>query len=251
MSEHDAVAPFGMPTRPPLLRVTRPRWVFVFFLINIAVWLLMTLAGGSQNTKVLVDFGASYGPLIAAGELWRLFTANFIHIGFLHIAFNSWALYILGQECEALFGSSRFVLIYLLSGLSGSIASFSLDTQAVLSAGASTSIFGLIGALVAFFARNRRPFGAMGRQRLNNYIFFIVLNLAIGLTVPGIGNLGHMGGLVGGLLLGWLMCPVYSSDGTDDVQAQGPLVWTGVGLFVIALVIETSLGVLRWNTAGF
>lgn len=245
-------APPVEPRKPPTIPLTRPRWVFIFLTINITLWVLMTLAGGSQNGLVLTQFGANIAPLIAMGEVWRLLTANFLHIGVVHLAFNTYALYLLGQEGEALFGSPRFVLIYLLSGLSGSILSFIVRTDVVLSAGASTSIFGLMGALTAFFVRNRQQFGDVGRRRLNNYIFFALLNLWIGFTVPGIDNLGHIGGYLGGLALGWMLCPFYRVEFEGREQRVTDLnslrnEWFGVGLFAALLVVATIAGIARWS----
>src|SRR6266542_34617 len=128
------------------LPIVKPRWVYVFLAINIILFLAMELTGGSENSENLIRFGANYAPLVRNGEYWRLLTANFLHIGLLHLLVNSYALYILGIEVEALFGHQRFIVIYLLSGISGSVFSFMI-TQG-LSAGASTSLFGLFGALV-------------------------------------------------------------------------------------------------------
>jgi rhomboid protease GluP len=241
------------PSAPPAalrLPLARPRWVWVFFAINILVWLLMALAGGSEEPLVLIQFGANFSPLIAAGEYWRLFTANFLHVGLAHLLLNSYALYALGPEMEALFGSTRFVVIYLLSGLSGSIASFGLHADASLSAGASTALFGIIGAMIAFFFRNRQRFGEHGRLRLNNYIVIAGLNLIIGLNVPSIDMLGHAGGFAGGLILGWMLCPYY----TVQVEGGEPRVvdlnslrseWLGVLLFIGLLVAGVVGGVAR------
>ena len=124
-----------------------------------------TLAGGSDNPQTLVNLGANYAPRVTVlGEYWRLFTANFLHIGLMHLAFNLYALYIVGTEVEMFYGPARFLVIYLLTGLSGAIASYAFTYG--LSAGASTAIFGLIGTLVAFFIRNRDVFGEMSRSRL-------------------------------------------------------------------------------------
>ena len=235
------------------LPLTKPRWVWVFFGVNIGIWLLMTLAGGSENAQILIDFGANVPSRVAQGEVWRLFTANFLHIGLVHLLFNMYAIYILGPEMESLYGSARFVAIYLLTGLSGSIASFALHTDLALSAGASTSLFGIIGAMIAFFARNRERFGARGRQRLNNYVALAGLNLVIGISIPSIDMLGHAGGFVGGLVLGWLLCPYYAVK----VEADGPHVvdlnslrneWRGVALFVILLIVGVIGGISRQGT---
>lgn len=241
------------PPRPTVslrLPLSRPRWVWVFFAINIGIWLLMTLAGGSENSAVLVQFGANFSPLVAAGEYWRLFTANFLHVGLVHLLFNSYALYVLGPEMEALFGPARFVVIYLLSGLSGSIASFGLRDGVSLSAGASTAIFGIVGAMTAFFARNRQRFGERGRRRLGNYLAIAGVNLVLGLSVPGLDTIGHLGGFVGGLLLGWLLSPYYSvetSDGEARVVDLNSLrhEWLGLLLFVALLIAGVIGGVTR------
>ena len=175
--------------------------------VNVLVWLAMTLAGGSDNPQVLLNFGAKYGPAILAGEYWRLFTPMFLHIGFLHLAFNSYALYILGPEVERFFGHTRFLVIYLLTGILSSVASYLFDSS--LAAGASGAIFGLVGALTAFYYAGRQVLGKLGQSRLNNLLGVVVINLLIGFTVPNIDNWAHLGGLVSGLLIGWVIAPRY------------------------------------------
>ena len=223
------------------LPLTRPRVVYVLMAIIGLVFVIEELAGGSQNSRVLINLGANYAPRVSAGEYWRLFTANFLHIGILHVAFNGYALYVLGQEAEAIYGAARFLVIFLLAGLSGAIASFALTYG--LSAGASTGIFGLIGTLIAFFVRNRQVFGALGRTRLNNLLFVAAFNVIYGLSVPAIDNWGHAGGLASGLLLGWLLCPFYqiefAPDGSRRVIDNNSLQneWIGVGLVVILMAV--------------
>lgn len=248
-----APQPDAPPQRSVRIPLAKPRWVKVFLVINVAIWLLMTLAGGSENPEVLIQFGANFSPLIVQGEIWRLFTANFLHIGVLHLAFNSFALNALGQEAEALFGSPRFIVIYLLAGLSGSIFSFGLHTGVALSAGASTAIFGLVGALISFFVRNRKHFGSVGGRRLNSYIGIAALNLFIGLSVPGIDNLGHIGGFLGGSILGWLLCPFYEVE-FDGLQTRVVdrtslrSEWVGIALFVLLLAAGVIGGLARQST---
>jgi rhomboid protease GluP len=175
--------------------------------INILVWLAMTLAGGSTDSQVLLDFGAKYGPAILRGEYWRLFTSMFLHIGIMHLGLNSYALYALGPEVERFFGRGRYLVIYLLSGFLSSITSYLISSN--LAAGASGAIFGMVGALAAFYLHEREALGTLGQRRLNNLVSVVVINLIIGFTVPNIDNAAHIGGLVVGLVIGWVLSPEY------------------------------------------
>ncbi len=238
------MTPIGpQPAAPqPLRPLSRPRLTYALLAIIGVVFVIEILAGGSENPRVLVELGANYGPLVSAGEYWRIFTANFLHIGLLHIAFNGYALYWLGRETEALYGPARFIVIYLLSCLAGAIASFAF-TYAGVSAGASTGIFGLIGTMIAFYARNQKMLGAFGRSRLNNLLFIGAINLMFGLTNPSIDLWGHAGGFSGGLMLGWLLCPYYQIDplpnGSRRVIDLNSLraEWLGVLLVSVLLAV--------------
>jgi rhomboid protease GluP len=190
--------------------MARPQVTYVLLAINVLVWLAMTVAGGSTNPEVLIRFGAKVNPLIAQGQVWRLLTSMFLHIGPIHLFFNSYALYIFGTEVERLYGGARFLAIYLLAGLWGSWMSFAFGIA--MSAGASGAIFGLLGTMLAFFRRNREVFGDWGRQRLLNLWGIAVFNLVLGFTVPGIDNLAHLGGLLSGAALGWALAPQYQVE---------------------------------------
>jgi rhomboid protease GluP len=202
------------PSPPPVgfrapIPMAKPLWTYVFMAVDVVVFLVMTLAGGTQDPATLDRFGANTAWLIATQQqYWRLFTANFIHIGIVHLAFNMFALFQLGRQIEALYGRPRFLTIYLLSGLSGAIFSYML-TQG-RSAGASTALFGLFGALVVYFYRHREMFGRFGQQQLINLGIILLINVIIGLS-PGsnIDNWGHFGGFIGGLILSWFLCPSY------------------------------------------
>jgi rhomboid protease GluP len=231
------------PPQPAALRIplARPRWTWALLVGIVVIYILEEISGGSQNVKVLIRFGANYGLLVSSGEYWRLFTANFLHIGITHILLNGYALYILGQETEALYGSTRFLVIFLLACLSGAIASFAFTYG--LSAGASTGIVGLIGVQVAFFVRNRKVFGQLSSRRLTNLLFIGIINVVYGLSNPSIDNWGHLGGLIGGLMLGWLLCPFYQVQPLDNgahrivdlnsLRAE----WIGLALFCVLLVV--------------
>lgn len=189
--------------------MVKPRFTYIFIGICAVVFVLMTLTGGTESTLNLIRWGANYAPLVEQGQYWRLFTANFIHIGVLHLAFNLYALFQLGQQVESIFGYPRFIAIYLLSGISGAVFSY-LFTHG-LSAGASTSLFGLFGALVVYYYKHREMFGKLGQQQLINLGVILLINVIIGLS-PGsnIDNFGHLGGFIGGAVLAWFLCPRYA-----------------------------------------
>jgi rhomboid protease GluP len=230
-----------------------PLWTYVFLGINALVWLAMTAMGGSDNVRVLVYFGAKYNPLIIAGQYWRLLTACFIHIGILHLFFNAYALYSIGPTVEERFGRSRFFVLYLLAGIMGSALSFVGNRN--LSAGASGALFGLIGAMIAYFTMYRTQFGQWGKRALSNVLTVAGINLVFGFVAPGIDNLGHIGGLLAGLALGWAYCPRYRLVSGPFGEApyklvderrgsRAVLVTIGIALLLVAM---TYLGV-RWQS---
>ena len=222
-------APYSPPPLPPpparsapTIPTVRPRWTYVFIAINVSVFVAMVIdgfiqgglgiaviTGGRGVSPILIDFGANFAPLVAQGQFWRLFTANFIHIGIMHLLFNMYALLQLGPQVEAVYGRQRFVAIYLLSGISGAVFSYVFTRG--LSAGASTSIFGLFGALVVYFYKHRELFGRVGQQQLINLGVILLINVIYGLS-PGasVDNWGHAGGFIGGAILAWFLCPRYA-----------------------------------------
>src|SRR6202167_5744420 len=121
------------------------------FGINVAVFIAMALAGVSMldnpSGQDLVHWGANFGPLTVSGQWWRLLTCVFVHGGLLHIAFNMWCLWNLGQLCESLYGRWTYAAIYLICGLGASLASAAWHPY-IPSVGASGAIFGLAGALI-------------------------------------------------------------------------------------------------------
>lgn len=168
----------------------------LFLAIQVIVFILMTLLGGSQNGTILILFGAKFNPAIQIGQYWRLITPMFVHIGWEHILFNSIFLYFLGNQMERIIGHGRFFIIYLLSGILGNVASFAFSPS--ISAGASTALFGLFGMIV-YLSRNHayiRYFRELGMQ----YAALIIVNVVFGFLNGGVDNFGHIGGLVGGYL---------------------------------------------------
>lgn len=173
-----------------------PFFTYALLSINLIVFVLMTLAGGSTEQRVLIAFGAKVNTLIKEGEYWRLITSMFIHIGVIHLFFNLYALKSLGSLAEEAFGHRKYLLIYLLAGLGGSLASFIFSPA--LSAGASGAIFGLLGAL-AYYSYKRPNLWKSGLGM--NLMIVILVNIGFGFIQPGIDNFAHLGGLLTGTLL--------------------------------------------------
>ena len=191
---------------------TLPVATWVILGVNLALWLLTQFSGGSTDPDVLLRYGAMEALHIAAGDYWRLLTAIFLHSGMVHLGFNCVGLFIFGQQIEQLYGRSRFLLIYVVSGLAGSVASYSLNISLAphsIGVGASGAIFGLLGALAAFFLYHRDKLGRLGRQSLNGLLVLAAVNLFFGFVISGVDNYAHIGGLVAGALLGVSLSPVY------------------------------------------
>ena len=125
----------------------RPDVTYVLLGTYCIVWLLMEITGSSGEGYTLLQFGALFGPYVASGEYWRLFTSTFLHVGLMHLFFNGISLLIFGRIVEGVFGRLRFISIYVASGLLGSVFSFMFNTGSI-GAGASGAIFGVLGSLV-------------------------------------------------------------------------------------------------------
>ncbi|MBW3562780.1 MAG: rhomboid family intramembrane serine protease [Actinobacteria bacterium] len=164
--------------------------------LNVGVFLLLEAAGGSTDLRVLVRFGAQATPLLEDGELWRLFTSMFLHIGLVHLLANMWALVIFGPLFERSVGRVRYVALYLASGLAGSAVTALFVSPRSVSAGASGAIFGLLGAFAVLGFRLRDT--ELGSTWARHALVLIGLNVVLGLTVPSIGLEAHLGGLVAG-----------------------------------------------------
>ena len=218
---------------------------WLFLAVNIAVWLLMQLIGGflNQDVDLLLRFGAMFGPLIATGEYWRFFTAMFLHANLLHLFFNCFALFIFGRLVEGVYGNARFTAIYLLAGLAGGVLSYMFNKTAI-AVGASGAIFGILGAFAAYFVVHRDTLGEMGRRNLTGLATIAAINLAIGLFIPNIDNWAHLGGLVGGFVIGLALAPRYRYELIDSpfgavrrIAGQLPIGarWLAVPAFVALL----------------
>jgi rhomboid protease GluP len=222
----------GMDSRTPHVWVT---WTLVA--LNVLVYVAMVRSGGGfpkTSSQTALAFGSNFGPDTLNGEWWRLLAALFIHFSLVHVTFNMVVLVQMGRMAERLFGNARFAALYFFTGLTASLTS--LCWHPVLnSAGASGAIFGVLGALLAYVVRYRssmpRTFQA---QRFRSAAFLVVYSLFNGLTHQGIDNAAHLGGLVSGFVMGWLLArpidPVESRlDPRDAVMLS-----TSLAAFVIA-----------------
>lgn len=180
--------------------------VTAVLLIAIAVlFLLETWAGGSTNQQVLYALGANEpNAVLQQGQWWRLFASMFLHIGFVHVLLNGWALYQLGALFELAVGSYRMLVVYVLSGLAGSVASVLWRTEG-LSAGASGAIFGLLGAMIAFLLRRRDRLTPYAKSLLGQLVVWAGINVFFGFSIGAIDNAAHLGGCAAGFLMGLLL----------------------------------------------
>lgn len=170
------------------------------------------------------------------GEWWRIITSGFLHAGLIHIALNMFALYILGQVLEPAIGTARFVAVYLVSLLAGSVGALLLSDPDTFTIGASGAIYGLFLATV-LIARHR-GFSQVAQQ----LGFWLVLNLVFTFSASGISIGGHLGGMVGGALAGLLVIAAERRlSGRETLRAElGMLAVLGVACFVAAIVVATN-----------
>ena len=162
-----------------------------------------------QQPREVLSLGALIPALVAEGEAWRLVTSAFLHSGFVHLALNMLSLYFLGSFAEVTFGRSRFLALYLISGIAGGLAYLYFGSFSAPAVGASGAIFGLLGGVFGFAIR--RGTFSMRNPIISQLLLLTALNLFLGATIPGVSNTAHIGGLLGGLVFGYLMAPtVYS-----------------------------------------
>jgi len=228
--------------QPPLLRQLRRYWPVVTLVIlgiNVVVFLMMTYAGGSTNTDVLLDFGASYSPYFRRGEYWRLVMPMFLHVGWLHLLGNSYALFILGPILERVYGYGRFTLLYVAAGMGSSALSMSLSRN--VAAGASGAIFGIAGAMLVagYMHRDVIP-PRWGRAFGQGIIPFIALILILGFSEKGIDKWGHVGGLLSGMVLAALIPPPAHNLAPEFGGEQSSQAIIALPVIVVALAMAST-----------
>lgn len=195
--------------------------------------LLLDLTGAGR----LLEGGAMVPVLVARGEWWRLVTAMFLHVGVLHLALNSFGLYIFGSVVEQALGTARMVTLYLVTGICASAVSFAFGPPAVAAVGASGAVFGMLGVSLAYNLRRRSL--AMARANVQWALVLIGINLVFGLSVPGIDNLAHIGGLVAGVVAG------LGIEGFGRRRAR-----TVSAAAVVAALMAAAVALAAWRAAS-
>ena len=177
--------------------------------INVLVFILMALNGAGifeANGLVHIKWGSNYTPLTLSGDWWRVITCMFIHFGIIHLALNTYALYMAGVYLEPMLGKTKYLLAYLCTGVIASLVSLWWHKDGVNSAGASGAIFGLYGVFLALLLTNLIP-KQVRRGLLQSIGIFVVFNIFYGMRA-GIDNAAHIGGLISGIMIGFMLYPV-------------------------------------------
>jgi rhomboid protease GluP len=200
------------PSAPPPEPVVRWRlpaktpYVTYFMIAScVLVYIAQRVTDATMGTDLPALYGMKINAAIIAGQYWRLLTPMWLHGSITHIFLNIYALDVIGRGLEQQYGHLRYAILYLVSGFAGNVLSFLLTANPSL--GASTAIFGLVAAEGIFIFQNRKLF-RNARSMLGNVILIVAINLGLGL-VGNMDNNGHLGGLVGGLLLAWFGGPLW------------------------------------------
>lgn len=225
---------------------TKPIVTYILIGISVAFFALQSVLEATTGNDILFFYGGKINQFIMMGQIWRLLTPALLHGSILHIALNMYALYIIGRRLERFYGHGRFLLLYVLSAFAGNVLSFVLTPAPSL--GASTAIFGLLSAEGMFIYQNRKLFGqARTQSAMMNLGIILAINLAYGfMSGSNVDNMGHIGGLIGGVFFAWKGGPLLKISGeppffnVEDVRKQNEVMIASivvvVGFTIIALI---------------
>lgn len=205
--------------------IGKPQVTYTLIAINAVVFVLQYLLGINE---VSGNFGMWPIGIALGGEWYRLLTAAFLHGSILHIGFNMYVLYALGPTLERVLGHARFLLLYVLAALGGSVASYAFSDVRTLSVGASGAIFGLMGALVVA--------GRRLRYDVTQVLVLLGINVVIGFVAPGVDWRAHLGGLVTGAAVAAIMA---------HAPRRGRTAWQAAGVGAVIIVL---LMAVMWRT---
>lgn len=210
----------------------------ILIYLNILVFIIMAIDGTgiiNSDPEKLIKWGANYRELTLNGELWRLISCMFIHIGIVHLIMNLYALIFIGSLLEPIIGKSKFITVYLVTGIIASTSSLWWNMFA-LSAGASGAIFGLFGIFLALLTTNYLEKSI--RLNLLKYILiYIVLNIVYGFK-DGIDAAAHLGGLFSGIIIGYFICYSLFNKNNKEIAYWTIGIISFLGIACSILVIE-------------
>lgn len=179
--------------------------------MNVIFYIVTAVLSGdffTSNTNVLVLLGAKVNSLISSGQYYRLLSCMFLHAGIVHLAFNMYALLVVGPLVEKVYGKLRYTFIYFFSGIASSLLSYFFSPN--ISIGASGAIFGLLGATLIFALKMK---GRINKEYIYSILSVITVNLIFGFSSSNIDNFGHVGGLLGGVISSGILIGKASGDG--------------------------------------
>jgi rhomboid protease GluP len=235
-------APQAIPERPAKHRSIAG----ILLAINVVVYVAMVLKGISPlepTPRQLLQWGADFGPAVAAGQSWRLVTSAFVHAGIIHLAMNMYCLWYLAELAENIFGAGTTFLLYVLTAISSSLLSLIWHPQ-IVSVGASGAIFGFAGAVITGLRVGRHRIPQPVRRALSgSALRFALINLVIASFLPFVDNAGHVGGLIGGLCLG----TAWAAFGSMRTQQDVPFLRAGIGLAFLALMMIALRALFHGN----
>ena len=219
-----------------IFKFKKPKATSFLLCLNIILFLVTWFLSNSfvsVDGNVLYNFGGLTYTATKTGDYFRLFCSMFLHADIMHIALNMYSLYILGPQLESFYGTKKFILIYLISGVMGSLLTLPFLNYNTIVVGASGAIFGLMGSLL-YFGLYFRTY--LGNVVVGQLMPIIILNLLIGLH-PSISNTAHIGGLIGGFLASKMVGIKNKSDKSEIIN--------GIVMLTIITVFLIYIGFIR------
>lgn len=225
-----------IPKHKPVLTNVLITFISLMFLVEI-------FFNALYSDQAIILLGAKWNEGITNGEYWRFITCTFLHGNLFHLFLNIAAIYIFGTEVESIYGTFRFLLIYLITGWGASLASYAFSPGVAI--GASGAVFGIIGALVIFFFRQREK-ATGAKLRYKSMYTLVIINLVLGFLIPRIDNSAHIGGLITGILLTWFIAPEYKIE-KDDLSNKSYVIQKPDKQRILAGIILV-ITALFWGT---
>ena len=228
----------------PKIPKYQPKITKVLILLISTMFLVELFFNAIYSDKALIILGAKWNEGITKGQYWRFLSCTFLHGNILHLFVNIAALHIFGREVESIYGSFRFLVLFLLSSWGASLTSYICSPW--VSIGASGALFGIIGGLVIFFFRQKDVVTEAGLKFKSMYTL-IIINLLFGFLFPRIDNSAHIGGLITGLLTSWFIVPEYKIHKNKDKDRLVVIQKPNLSRLICGLILVITI--LFWLTS--